>query len=200
MNEPRKLSKLLLYVTLALPTYALGTQRSLSYDEAWIEGKFDAKSLSNVWQLYPEEGTSLNEDRQEALAQSRHLHRLKTLNLRCQNIDDKFIQRISSNQTFSRIINLNLSYNHQITDKSLEYILDSDYLGSIRDLPQISGHYGLPSSEIYITTEGTGITTESVKKYQNNPRFNFCIDYINPVTDKRSAASNQGAIKWLQFN
>lgn len=181
-----------------------GSFRSSSYEEAWdaVEG-FNKSTLRNVSTLSPNDDNQLRDNNQmrNALSQSTALVSLKVLNLHNQGIDDAFIKKLCNNSTFSRVIRFNLSGNPEITEKSLEFLSNSDIIGSIRDLPQLSGSYGKPSSEIYIETQNTGISLETIKKYQAKPtRFDFSIRYLHPFTNKRTAEPVSDSIKWLQLS
>ena len=72
--------------------------------------------------------------------------------MRGQNITDDFIKIFCENKIFSKIINLNLSDNN-ITKKSIEFILESNYIGSIRDFHQTSARHGVASSQVQIRVE-----------------------------------------------
>ncbi|AIL13862.1 hypothetical protein IM40_10905 (plasmid) [Candidatus Paracaedimonas acanthamoebae] len=172
----------------------------LSYDDAWNVSRFNGKNLQDIVELYPMPGTVLSKDQKQCLLESKTLYNLKTLDLSNQEIDDKFIEALCNQPTFSRIINLDLSGNPDITDLSLKYLLESNTLGSVRDLPQISGTYGSPSSEIYITTRDTAISPEAIQHYHSNPRFDFVINYLHPITHTFTAPSAKSSIKWLRFS
>lgn len=168
----------------------------LTYDDAWIEEKkFNGKNLTNVIKLYPKHGNQLNDLQKILLSQSQKLINLKELDLNNQNLTDDFIKTISKNDTFSRIRYLNLINNKLITKKSLKYILNSNTLGSIRDLPSISGKYGMPISEIFININKANILEEDIKKYEK-PRFDFSIHYYNSLTGE-TAPSVSNCVKIL---
>jgi hypothetical protein len=176
---------------------AFSSERILNYDEAWEEGRFNSKSLKDVVELYPMPDNVLNEYQKECLIKSKTLTHLKILDLNRQKIDDSFIESICNNPTFSRIIELDLSYNPEVTNLSLKHIQESETLGSIRESPQISGTYGSAFSDIDVRIEGTSIKSEIVNYYQENPRFDFLIKYLDPITDHRTAPSVEQSIKWL---
>lgn len=195
----QKLTKFSFYAVLFLLSTFKSYGSSMSYDEAWnLGGNFDGPRLRNVVHLYPSSDNQLDISMQDSLASSKALINVKVLDLSHQDIDDNFIERLCKNRTFSRVINLDLSGNPKITDKSLELISISDIIGSIRDLPQISGKYGIPSSEIYIYTQDTSINSKTIKEYQEAPkRFDFSIRYLN-LNGQRTASSVSDSIKWLQ--
>ena len=167
--------------------------KSLDYDEVRECGSFGSKAMILVSRMCPSL-TPLSADEKEALVQSKTLINLHTIDLSNQNIDDDFIKGLSENPVFSRIITLDLCGNANITDKSMEYLLESPYIGSLRDLPQVSGRYGCPATVIYVRARGT-----SVKKQPKNPLFNFSITYQNAITGKETDERSEGtAIKFLE--
>ena len=66
----------------------------------------------------------------------------------------------------------------QVTERSIELVRDSKELGSIRDLPQISGRYQIPSSTIRVCVKDT-----EVKDLPEEPPIlkGFHIEYKPPV-------------------
>lgn len=174
----------------------------MSYSEAWKESAFNSREFSHVQSLYPVEGESLTSEQKQALVTSETFTNLRTLSLCGQGVDDTFIRSLCSNPCFSRIISLDLSDNPEITRVSLELILASAALGSIRDMQQISGRYDLPSSEVYIKVGGTAVTKEDIEWFNENPRFDFSIFYRHPVTGEQSSLFSDDdrseAIKWLK--
>ena len=154
--------------------------KSLDYDEVRSSGGFGAKGMVLVSRICPS-STPLTEEEKESLVQSKTLINLHTLDLSNQGIDDDFIKKFSQNSTFSRIITLDVCENVKVTDKSMEYLLESPYIGSLRDLPQVSGRYGCTSTVIYVRARGT-----SVKKQPKEPLFKFSITYQNAVTGKET--------------
>lgn len=169
---------------------------SLTFDQAIERGGFDNPQMRSVMQLWDPDGV-LSHEIAHQLLESTALTNLRTLDLKNENIDDDFIRQLCQNPTFARLINIDLSGNENITSQSLQYILDSDIIGSIRDLPQISGRYGCPSSEVYITIDGTSISKEDMQPYLDKPRHGFVIRYLSPQ-DRASSPTVNNAIKWLQ--
>lgn len=146
--------------------------RSLSYEDIRDEeGAFGSSNLTDVMEIFSG-GRNLDEYESSLLTQSNSLTNLKKLDLSDQYVvDDKFIEALVKNSTFSRIIFLNLSGTN-ITDKSVDLIVRSKILGSIRDLPQISGRYDCPSSVITIRAKNTKVTDNQMKTL-----FSFHIEY-----------------------
>ncbi len=105
---------------------------------------------------------------------SRSLINVHTLDLSNQNINDKFIESISYSGNLFRLSNLYLSNNPKITIQSINELLDSDKVGSVRYVPEMSRH-GLPMSYIFIQIDNTGIT-EYEDEYR---RWDFSIKYTN---------------------
>ncbi len=106
---------------------------------------------------------------------------------------------ICRNPSFSRVIKLDLSGNKKLTDETLSLISGSEFLGNIRDLPQISSRYGIPSSEIHINVKGTSISPQAISQFNRTPQvFDFPIRYLHPTTEKETFEPVKG-IKWLQI-
>jgi len=170
--------------------------RLADYDTAWREGKFSGQTLRDVERLTP--SGKLNDSMKMFLADSLTLKNLRILDLSNQGINDDFIEQISNNPTFSRVMKIDLTGNPDITSKALEYISDSPFLGSVRDLPQVSARYGVYSSEIRVVATGTDIASEVIKVYNEKPQnCNFLIHYLNPVTEQPLCKPAVKAIKWL---
>jgi hypothetical protein len=145
--------------------------RTLDYEAVREEGGFNAESLKNVGELIPG-GRNLSKDETLALVTSNSLTSLKILDLKNQpTVNDEVIKQLANNPTFSRIVTLKLR-GTDITDESIEYILNSEHLGSIRDRPSISGKYGTPYSMIIVFTKDT-----FVKDITKRTRFDFHIEY-----------------------
>ncbi|MBL8676710.1 MAG: hypothetical protein JNJ47_04720 [Alphaproteobacteria bacterium] len=172
-----------------------------SFTKIWNKEKFEGLNLRRVTTIMPDKDNELTSEMAEDFLNSQHsLINLRTLSFEKQNIDDSFIKALCNNKTFSRIMNLDLTGNPGVTDSSLDLISGSNIIGSIRDLPQTSGRYNLPSSEIYITVKGTGISFDSIRKYKEAPQNNdFSITYLHPFYNTPTADPVTGAIKWLQF-
>jgi hypothetical protein len=156
----------------------------------------DDHQLSNVMTVYSNAG-DLDDDHKKSklIEMSRKLSNVRTFELDNQNIDDDFLRSLF-NSSFPRLINLSLKGNLLITSESIQEILEDEIVGSIRDLPQYSSRYGLPSAEINISTAGTGISIEEVI---DNPRFDFTIKYQHPYTGKMTAPNAYPALKWILF-
>ena len=172
----KKIVLISISILLSLLTgdHLLASFRDLDYEAVREEGGFKAQSLRDVVTLSPE-GKSLSKRELDDLATSTSLINLKTLSLKNQiNVDDAFIYKLVNNPTFSRIITLRLEGSN-ITDASIDSIKMSRYLGSIRDLPQESGRYGIPSSvvKVYVKDTAVGDTTQKTL-------FNFHIEYRPP--------------------
>lgn len=148
--------------------------RSLSYETVREEGGFDADSLEDVTEIRPS-GRTLNEEELLALIHSHSLKNLRTLDLAYQPlVKDWVIADLVKNPTFSRLITLRLS-GTDVTDASIYFILYSPVVGSIRDMPHISGKYGLPSSRIRVHARDTHIEDTERKDF-----FDFHIEYKPP--------------------
>ena len=171
--------------------------RSLDYDEVRREGGrgFSTDIFSNAYQLVPSKELLKPEEKGD-LVRNPYLTKLHTLNLSGQNIDDDFVRALcetkynpdrSPSNSYRRIIHLNLSRNPLITMRSIDFLLESPVLGSLRDLPQISGRFGCPATTLYVQAKETGISPPSPEeKHFIKHRFNFDIEYRNPITEKQS--------------
>ena len=103
--------------------------KSLDCDEVRACGGFGSKTMLSVSRISPSK-TPLAPDEKESLAHSITLLNLRTLDLSNQDVDDDFVKALSENPTFARIMVLDLSGNSNVTDKAMEYLLDSPYIGS----------------------------------------------------------------------
>ncbi|MEN8236788.1 MAG: hypothetical protein ABFQ95_04515 [Pseudomonadota bacterium] len=175
---------------------ANATLRSITFDDVLAEGGFNAPTLSNVSQLRPGPNP-LNNQQKDQLVQSKTLNQLRVLSVRNCDFTDAHIRNLTKNPTFSRLFNLDISQNIRIGDNSLDYILDSDVIASIRDLPQISGRYGIPSSEVYLQTDHTAVTSDKIREITQEPRQHFYIRYLDP-NGNQTASDVPHGLKWIQ--
>lgn len=186
-----------LSMTLALNKTSAVT---MTFEEAYdITSQRHSHGLAYVQCLEPkrDEWFGSNSNRIEwFLGEANNFNQLYSLDLTRQNIDDSFIEKLSEDG-FRRIKSINLTGNPQITYNSLQFILNSDTLGSMRELLQTSGRYGRPSSEIEIRVGGTRITKEEADNFNRNPRFNFTIHYWRAVDNVQLSPSVDG-IKLLK--
>ena len=179
----------------------MDSSQKLNYEEAWKVQKFSGPGLREVKHLLPSSDEyKLSDSQKNYLVDSPALTNLRVLNLKNQNLTDDFIEQLCSNPTFSRVTHLDLSDNPNLTTSTLEFISNSNFIGSIRDFPQLSEKYKVPSSEIHITVSGTGIDLETIEKYNQVPQnMSFFIRYLDPHTGKSVAKSSTNAIKWLRI-
>jgi len=172
--------------------------RSVTFYHIREEGGFDSQTLLTV-SCIQASGTKLSLEKKKALINSQYLKNVHSLYLLNQDLDDNFIERMYRNTTLKRLINLDISRNQNITNRSLQEILNSD-LGSIRDLPQISGRYGIPSSTMYVTACGTSIVSKDNQKHINLNRFGFTVEYKHPLTGKTTDTTAVNAVKFVECN
>ncbi|OJX11711.1 MAG: hypothetical protein BGO77_06345 [Caedibacter sp. 37-49] len=133
--------------------------RSVTFDDIrGEEGGVGSESLRTVSHIQAS-GVKLTPEEKETLINSPYLNNVHSLYILDQYLDENFILRLCQNTALKRLINLEISKNQNITNLSLQSILESD-LGLIRDLPQISGRYGIPSSTIYVTASKTSIVSK----------------------------------------
>ena len=123
---------------------------------------------------------------------------LRTLDLKNQDLTDKDIELLSKNPSLGRVINIDLSENPRITAKSIQFVLDSPYLGSIRDIPQISDTYGLPASTLYLSLQGTSADPEEISQEKNIFRKNFSIHYKHPKDNSGTYPSADNGLKFVE--
>jgi hypothetical protein len=78
--------------------------------------------------------------------------------------------------------------------------LDSEFVGSVRDLPQISSRFGCPSTTIYITTKGLDLSKEFITQYNTGQKHKekFFINYSHPQSGEQTYPSRLG-IKLLEI-
>ncbi len=176
------------------------------FKDAWKRNKFNHPDLNKIEYLHVGNSNEfkLTTEQKQAFLKSKHFNGLGSLELRGQDIDDKFVEIMCENPTFSRLYRIDLSKNPNITDKSIEYIRESTLIGSIRDGPQICGRYGRTASYIYLNVEGTKVSKEMIKLSSTKAAFDgfdfggFSIQYLHPITGKKTYHSSQ-AIKWVEL-
>lgn len=182
MNKTFKLlfstSALLLTNTI----YAAGN----SADESILD-KPDAQrsvvSLEIKKKLTPEEKNNL--------LRSSNLKKLKILDLSNQDMTDDDLKALSENPTFSRLLNLGLEDNSNVTEQGIEYLMNSP-LGTVRDMRQFSEVYEHPISEINVKINNTGIKDPQAFK---NPRGMIDISYADPETGQMTRPQEKGLKK-----
>lgn len=142
--------------------------------------------LSSVEKLKPQENRWLTAHPERVnwlLRASSQFRKLYSLDFSRQDIDDAFTERLTQ-QGFERVYKINLSGNPRITSRSLQLILDSDSLGSVRESEMGSVRHGggTPSSKIEIKVGGTSITPQDVTYFNSAKadRFDFNIHYRRP--------------------
>jgi hypothetical protein len=153
-------------------TYASQQLRTLTYEDVRGEGGFNSSTLTDVETLSPG-GRNLGEEEIVSLVNSSSLTNLRVLDLTNQpGINDAFIEQLVLNTTFSRITTLWLE-GTQVTDSSIDKILNSRVLGSIRDYPFQSEKHNAPSSTIAVHARGTKVTD----RLEPQVRQDFHIEY-----------------------
>ncbi len=168
---------------------------SVYYDDAFERYSESITTLAPS----PEKVWTDNEIQKLKTLLGKPLPHLKALDLRGVGINDDFIDTLCKNSSLKRLIRIDLSNNEDITSESLKKIFKSDVIGSVRDLQQISGRYGIPSSEVYIGWKNTKIKYTDVERYKKTPRFDFSIQYLHPIHEYPTFPSVERSIKWLQF-
>jgi hypothetical protein len=128
-----KIFALLFFLNIITSCHA-SSLRSLNFDEIREEGGFESKSLLTVSRIQAS-GNMLTAEEKESLLRSNYLEKVHSLYLQEQALDDDFIEALCQNSSLKRLINLDVSKNAEITNRSLQSILESDALGSVRDLP-----------------------------------------------------------------
>lgn len=157
---------------MANPCIAL---RTLNYNEVRNEGGFKAESMKDVVEIFPA-GRALNKQEVDDLVTSIYLKNLKCLDLTDQaEITNEVIEKFAcKNPTFSRVIRLDLN-GTDITDEAIDAISRSKYLGSVQDLPQTSGKYGIPSATVTVYVRNTVVRNTTQRE-----TFNFHIECKPP--------------------
>lgn len=179
---------------------AFSMYENVDFDQIREEGGFEGHCLSKVATIFPSEET-LEAEEIDALFNSPHAANIKTLNLRGQIlVNDLKVAQLCNNRAFARIINLDLR-DTGITLAALDSILESNTLGSIRDLPQMSGRYGCPSSTIYVSTNLVDLTPDIIGQYNrgNRKKNDFTIYYKHPANGIATAPTVTG-IKMLEIS
>jgi hypothetical protein len=195
----KKVYAMIGFLLMLQPVSASNHFRILDYDDVREEGGFKSLTLGNVSEIIPAGKVLTSEEMEDLISDTGALSNLRVLDLEGQGVDDNFIISLCNNKTLKRIIKLNLSKNEKITNKSVESILESEILGSVRDLPQISGRYGIPSSVIYMKAKETGVTP--LKKgynYFDEHRFGFNIAYIHPIKNSKTSDPVEDGVKFIE--
>jgi len=94
-----------------------------------------------------------------------------------QNLTDEDIKLLCESKIFRPLMTINLNHNKQLTDKSIEYILSSNVVGSLMDMPNISGKYGVPCAKIEVHIKGTEIAKNMKSRIVEKHRFGFRIAF-----------------------
>jgi hypothetical protein len=178
--------KNLINIVILLATISAANATSIDYEKLKEFLNSNDQRLKNVTEI-----SSTNSDNPEILLTKKELDRLvasklltnlKKLDLSGHDelTDDHIINLGNNQQSFKRLLAIDLSDCPNITVKSLESIRDSKTIGLIRNLPQISARYGCPASSIRVSIGGkTKITRqEKEKKYISEP---FAIEYRLPT-------------------
>lgn len=163
----------------------------------------DIKSynIKNIRKIISVEGVSLTDEEITRFV-NLPFYELRSLDLSHNSfLTDKHIKKLSENSKIKRLCEINLSNCPHITDKSLTYILESEYIGKIRILPQISDRYGIPVSSINIIISGkTGISEEMKRKGCLGKRgFEIIYQPSNGGESSFPPASNALKILELEF-
>lgn len=197
---------LLILISVGLIVFSL--KETLAMHDMTFEDAYDLatrqrhpEELAEVKHLISKSNEWLGTDSHREdwfLGEGTNFVRLQSIDLTCQNIDDDFIKKLSASG-FERITSINLTGNPKITKQSLQAILDSNSLGSMRELLQTSGRYGRPSSEVEIRVGGTSITQENADFFNKNPRFDFKIHYKRAADNVQLSPSVDESIKWLKI-
>jgi mRNA interferase MazF len=191
-----KLYSLLFFLNFI--TCCHSSYRSVDFDDIRAEGGFGSASLLSVSRIQAS-GNILSEEEKQSLTNSKYLEKIHSLYLQKQDLNDDFIAALCQNPTLIRLINLDVSENPNITNRSLQLILESDSLGSVRDLPQISGNLGIPSSTLYITAKKTSVKPNEPGRHEIIlQRLGFSINYIHPFTGKETDTPAEYAVKFIE--
>ena len=195
------IKRILMSLVIILATINGGNATSIDYDDLREEYKdFNDQRLNNITEISNYESLKLTADELNALVNSTAFINLKKLDLSGHNelTDDHIIELSNNQQSFKQLLTIDLSNCPKITVKSLEAIRDSHTVGSIRNLPQISARYGLPSSEVKLIIGGkTSIERKEKKeKYSLRP---FRIAYQHARGGKSSFNPVNNGIKILNI-
>jgi hypothetical protein len=114
------------------------------------------------------------------------------LDLSNQNLNDNNIKDICTNPSFCATISINLQNNTQLTNESIQYIMDSEIIGCYHDLPCISGKYGMSMSNIDIQIHNTSINIQNIK-----PTFGFNIYYNNYSNNNNNGNNSSFGVKTI---
>jgi hypothetical protein len=183
--------------TCSATGHCMASSQIFDYEDVRRNGGFLSSRLSNVYNIIPA-GDVLTPKEKRDLKKTQTLSNLKTLNLKDQNVDDEFIEAICQKPHFSRLQKIILSGNKDISDKSIDHILESPYIGRTRDLLQISGRYGYPANFIEVIADGTSVTDPEGRRCFEKVKFNFSMRYINAITGHRTSSSTDQAVKIVE--
>ena len=166
--------------------------RCLDYDEVRNEGGFNSPSMKNV-AVISRSDKGLTSTELQDIVQSTSLSRLHTFDLSYQdNLTDDYMRQLANNLVFSRLSKIILTGSHHITDTSVQAILDG-LIGTIRDLPQTSGEYGIPSTTVNLRVNDTG-----VKQFDTRKRFGVTVKY-RPPNPQVEWSDSKNAVKLIEM-
>lgn len=187
--------------------FLLFTSRLMASDYMTVEtlleiSKEDKSEAQKVQRIYSSDDTFSTEQLKEFC--NLPLEKLHTLSFwRQSNVDDDILkliaQRASEGQAFWRLKNLDLSET-QVTEVGVKALLESRLVGTIRDLPQLSGRYNTPASTIFIRVEDVKAEFPNMTALNRGAIVNrdIVIHYKNPLTDKEICAPVKG-IKMIEL-
>ncbi|MBT4880876.1 MAG: hypothetical protein HON43_07995 [Alphaproteobacteria bacterium] len=184
---------IVLDISVAVANYS----RTLTYDDVRREGGFTSTTLKDVSTII-RSGEKLTDNEKTQIINSKCLIKVHTLDLSDQGIDDNFMWEISNSSSLERLINLDLSGNKDITNASIKVLLGSDEIGKVRDLPQISGKYGIPAISLHVNGINTGIIPEDKASCFTKERFHFHVEYLHPVSSAKIAEPTSNAVKFVE--
>jgi hypothetical protein len=162
-----------------------------------LEKGFDNRSLKKVGTLRASK-TTLETKFLEELVQSKCFKKVHTLELsNQQNLTNQHIIDLANNPVFSRLSCIHLSNCPQIGDEAIMAILNSKYIGSIRESPKGCGRYGCHSTTVWVSVNGTAVTKELRRKTLEN--HSFTVIY-RPSNTQRYFSNDYDAVKIIEFS
>jgi hypothetical protein len=142
--------------------------------------------LNAATSIHFEKNFVMNDNQLQTFLNYRY-HSLIDLNLEGQNVNDDFIESLVESENLRRIKRINFGKNSNITEKTLDLLLESSLTSCEGYYVAISGKYGLPIMTIEIKLDNESI---DYKKYKE-PIF------THEFTDLSDESKHEHVIKQL---
>ena len=120
------------------------------------------------------------------------------LDLKSRDIDDDDFREILTKTEAGPIEKIYITGNNKLTLDTIEFILENDQIGNIRQVPRYSSLHGLPCADIEVICDEE-LQDEIITSKCDTINWNFTIYYKDIKTKKTKAPTAYPAIKKLYF-